>query len=298
MTFQGLILMILIVAFIVLVAELLFPDKQRALLERIEGMKLYNASDRDRKMNESLFVRIYELTEEKFLKFFGKKLSETGNINTLKEKLMKAGVTEIDPLQHRAKRFIFGFGLAFLGLLTKDLRMVTILAAIGAYLPDYRLKQKLEARTMKIKEGIPDFLDLLASIFPGSDGLEDAIKRIVRRSDINNVIAQEFQRMVDEINAGKRKKDALLGLADRCGVKEIDSLVGQIIQSDALGTPMADTLKNQADRIREIKKQLAEIKARKASITLLMPSIFLLVSIIVVIVGPSIVQFLMAMGNM
>lgn len=298
MTFQGFILMILIVLFIVLLLDLLFPDHQKALLKRLEGMKLYNASDKDRKMNESLFARLYDIAEEKVLKYFGDKLSSAGDMNSLKGKLIRAGELDTDPLQHRAKRFIFAFTMASIGLMTQDIRVITLMAALGAYFPDYSLKNKIEEREMKIKEGIPDFLDLLSSIYPGSDGLEDAIRRIVKRSDENNIIVMEFSKMVDEINAGKRKKEALQDLADRCGVREIDTLISQIIQSDALGTPMADTLKNQAGRIRELKKQLAEIKARKTSITLLFPSVFLFFSIVVVIAGPSIVQLLTAMGGM
>lgn len=298
MTFQGIVLFVLIMLFVVLLLDMLFPDHQKALLDRIEGMKLYNAPEKDRKMNESLFARIYEATEKKFLIYFGDKLAASGSMNSLKGKLIRAGEVDTDPLQHRAKRIIFAFAFAGVALMTKDIRIITLAAAIGAYYPDYSLKNKITERETKIKEGIPDFLDLLAAIFPGSDGLEDAIKRIVKRSDSNNIIVHEFQRMIEEINAGKRKKEALRDLADRCGVKEIDTLVTQIIQSEALGTPMAETLKNQAGRMRELKKQLAEIKARKASITLLLPTVFLLLAIVIVIVGPSIVQLMASMGNM
>lgn len=280
-----------------MVVEMMMPDHEKIMLERLQGMKLYTATQKERQMQESLFSRIYNMAETFFLRYMGDQIARGGSLAPLQIKLVQAGVAdEIEPMQHRAKRFIFSIGFTILALPTGNYKIIVAAIVIGFIYPDYKLKKSTETRREKIKDDIADFLDLLAATYPGSKGFEDAIQRICMRS--SGIIPDEFQKMVDEINAGKRKKDALKALADRCGVNEIEMLVNQIIQSESLGTGLESTLRTQADKMRILKRTQAEIKARKAAITLLMPSIFLLVSILVVIAGPSIVQLLQAMGSM
>lgn len=297
LTFQGVILFILICALVYMVVEMLMPDHEKMMLERLQGMKLYSATEKERQMEKSLFTRVYNMAEKLFLRHMGEQITRGGSLAPLQIKLLQAGVQDdIEPMQHRAKRFIFSIGFTIIAMPTGEYKIIVAAVVIGFLYPDYKLKKTTEGRREKIKDDIADFLDLLAATYPGSKGFEDAIQRICERS--SGIIPDEFQKMVDEINAGKRKKDALKALANRCGVNEIDMLVNQIIQSESLGTGLESTLRTQADKMRILKRTQAEIKARKAAITLLMPSVFLLVSILIVIAGPSIVQLLQVMSSM
>lgn len=296
MTFQGILLGVLIVVLIINIAEVYFPDHEEEMIERIKALKLYSAPTEVRKRNESLFARIYQSIEEWIVRKFGNQISKGGSLAPLRVKLTQAGMGDIDPVQHRAKRLIFALGFSMAGMPSSDYKIIVMAAVIGFIFPDYQLKKRIDERKFQIKDEIPDFLDLLAATFPGSSGFEDAVKKICDRS--SGVVASEFRRVLEEINAGRRKRDALKSMAARCGVTEIDSLIGQVIQSDMLGTGLEGTLKTQSDKLRGLKKQNAEIKARRASVTLLLPSIFLLVSILIVVAGPSIVQFLEVMGGM
>lgn len=293
---MSVLLFIAIVAFVVLSFDIFFPDNQKILLERLRGLRLYNTSEKERKMNESLFARIYLMMEQFFLRYFGEQVAKGGNLAPLKTKLIQAGLEDMDPVQFRAKRFIFAILFAVACLVMQNPNFLVMAALLGFFFPDYQLKGKITARKDIIKEELPDFLDLLASVFPGSKGFEDAVERICDRS--SGILVDEFRKVLEQINAGLRKRDALTSMAKRCGIMEIETLVAQIIQSEMLGTGLEDTLNTQADKMRSLKRQMAEIKARKASVTLLFPSVFLLAAIMVVIAGPSIVTFLSAMSQM
>ena len=292
------ILFIAIVVIIVLIVESLSQTEDKVLAERIENMNLYFTTDKQRQLNKSILERITQVIKNKLEESFGETIKSSGSYTKTQLLIMQAGKTnEKDVMTIRAEQGLYAIILTCAAYMMSkgNFYYVPVGAAFGAYLPILMLRDGIAKRREIIKDEIPDFLDLLASTFPGSKGLEDAIARICKRS--KGVIPSEFELMVSEINAGKRKKDALRALSDRCGVKEIEMLVNQIIQSEVLGTGLEDTLKNQATKMRILKKTQAEIKAKKASIQLLFPTMLLLVSIILVVVGPSISQLMDAMGN-
>lgn len=287
-------LFISIFVLVVMVWELMFPDHEKMMIERLEGFNIYSATEHERKKQESLFARIYHTLESVVIRRFGNHIAKGGALAPLQLKLYQSG-SDLDPIQFRAKRFIYSFVLAGLAMFSYNYKLVIIVAVIGFIFPDYQLRKRIDERKFKIKEEIPDFVDLLASVFPGCNGFEDAVTRICARTD--TIISREFQITMDQINTNVNKKEALRAMGVRCGIAAVDGLVGQIIQTEMLGTEMADTLKIQAVKMRELKRQNSEIKARNASLMLLMPSIFLMITILIVIVGPSILQFMQAMGG-
>lgn len=286
------ILFVAIIAFILMLLETWFPDHEKKVVERLEGFKIYNASENQRNMKLPLYERIYKNLENVLIRYFGDQIAKGKALAPLKLKLQQAG-SNIDPIQHRAKRFIFAFAFGALAMFSYNYKLVIIVAIIGYIFPDYQLRKRMDERKTKIKEELPDFCDLLAAVFPGCNGFEDAVNRICAKYE--TIISREFQRAMDEINANINKKDALRAMALRCGVKEIDTLVAQIIQTEMLGTEMAETLKIQAKKMRELKRQNSELKARQASLGLLIPAFFLLITILIVVAGPSVLQFMQAM---
>lgn len=291
--FTNIVLFIAMVVFVIMVLETWFPDNEKMMVERLEGFKVYSASEKQIQMNLPLYERIYKSIENVLIRYFGEQMSKGKGFAPLRLKLYQAGL-DIDPIQHRTKRIILALLFGGLSMLSYNYRLVVIVTVIGLIFPDYQLRKRIDERRFQIKEELPDFCDLLAAVFPGCNGFEDAVNRICAKYD--TIISREFQRAMDEINAGVSKKEALRALATRCGISQIDTLVAQIIQTEMLGTEMAETLKIQAKKMRELKKQNAEIKARRANLTLLLPSVFLLVSILIVIAGPSVLQFMQAMS--
>jgi len=74
-----------------------------------------------------------------------------------------------------------------------------------------------------------------------------------------------------ELRAGKSREDALRNLARRCGLREISSFVTLLLQSDQLGTSVAQTLRVYAQDMRTSRMLRAEEKAHKLPVKLVVP---------------------------
>jgi len=293
---SGWLLVILTTVFLALVGNLVFRSRFESVSKRLEDMQLYSEGTEEEKiMKQTITKRIYIMLEEKTALFLDKHYKK-GSLAPLKVKLLQADDHVTDPMQHRAKILILTVAGAILGLLTKKIVLVFMFAGLGFIYPDYKLKEKIKARQLKIKGELPDFLDLLAATAPSAKNLEDAIRKVCERSEGH--VTTEFRRTLEEVNAGRRMRDALNDFSIRCGIEEIKTLVSQINQSEVFGTGVEKTLQVQAEKIRKLKKLLAEIKARKAQVMLLLPSLFLLMTAVIMIAGPHIVNFISSMGSL
>lgn len=291
---SGWLLIILTTIFLVLVGNLIFRSRFESVNRRIEDMQMFSEGTEEEKvLKQSLLKRVYFMLEQRTTLFLDKHYKK-GSMAPIKIKLLQANDHVTTPMQHYAKILIFTVGGIILGLLTKKLIVILLFAGLGFIYPQNKLKDKIDKRQLKIKGELPDFLDLLAATAPSAKNLEDAIRKVCERS--KGEITTEFVRTLEEVNAGRRMRDALNDLSIRVGVEEVKTLVSQINQSEVFGTGVEKTLQVQAEKIRKLKKLLAEIKARKAQVMLLLPSLFLLMTVIIMIAGPHIITFIGSMG--
>ena len=166
------------------------------------------------------------------------------------------------------------------------------LCSLGFILPDVILNRLISSRQKKIRESIPDALDLLVVCVEAGQGLDAAIKRV--SDDLQKsspVISQELIMVNLETMAGLERQQALKNLGDRTGVEELISLCNVLIQSDRFGTSIAQALKTQSDYMRTARRLRLEGMAAKTPVKLVFPMLlFIFPAIIVVILGPAIIQ--------
>ncbi|HEY9746223.1 MAG TPA: type II secretion system F family protein, partial [Oculatellaceae cyanobacterium] len=80
-------------------------------------------------------------------------------------------------------------------------------------------------------------------------------------------------------------------LGQRAGVDELRSLCAMIIQSDKMGTSIADTLRVFADDLRTKRRQRAEELASKASIKMTFPLVFFIFPpLFIILMGPVVIN--------
>ena len=85
------------------------------------------------------------------------------------------------------------------------------------------------------------------------------------------VVSWHFAMVALEWRAGKSREDALRNFSARVGITEISSFVTLLIQSDALGTSIAQTLRVHADEMRDKRMMRAEEKAHMLPVLLSIP---------------------------
>lgn len=163
---------------------------------------------------------------------------------------------------------------------------------LGYFLPSIILRNRVEARKLKIREELPDALDLMVVCVEAGQGLNAAMKRVAEEL-MNSIkhLPREFIKVNHEINAGMKREQALRNLAERTGVDEVASLCNILIQSERFGTSIAQTLKVQSEALRTNRRQKLEERAAKTPVKLVFPLIlFIFPAILVVILGPAVIR--------
>jgi tight adherence protein C len=179
------------------------------------------------------------------------------------------------------------------GTSQRTLMVITIILCLSAYLlPNFILNRMISSRRKKIRDALPDALDLLVVCVEAGQGLDAAIKRVAEDLQISSpIISQELLLVNLEIMAGLERQRALKNLGERTGVAELISLCNILIQSDRFGTSIGQALKTQSDYIRTERRQRLEAIAAKTPVKLLFPMLlFIFPAIMVVILGPAIIK--------
>ncbi|HEY3210218.1 MAG TPA: type II secretion system F family protein [Actinomycetota bacterium] len=196
---------------------------------------------------------------------------------------------------------VFGaFGGGILGLVlgslaglsgNKTLAAAAFLMAFGYLLPGAGLGQRAINRQDTIRRALPDTMDLLTISVEAGLGFDAAVSHV--RKNVPGPLSDELGRMLQEMQLGVARIDALRSLADRTDVDELNAFVLAMIQADIFGVSIAKVLRGQAKELRTKRRQLAEEKAMKVPVKLLFPLIFcILPAMFVVVVGPGIIRLI------
>ena len=175
-----------------------------------------------------------------------------------------------------------------LGLL-RTVAIAALVTVLGWTGPSLWLYQKAYNRSEQVRRELPDALDLLTISVEAGLAFDAAVAQVARNS--SGPLAEEFFRVLQEMQIGTGRVDALRALGERTDVPELRSFVGAMVQADAFGIPIARVLRVQAKEMRIKRSQRAEEKAQKVPVKILFPLIFcILPSLFVVIMGPAAVN--------
>jgi tight adherence protein C len=180
-----------------------------------------------------------------------------------------------------------------------DMGITLFLAVAGLYVPDIWLRNRTEKRKDKIREGLPDALDLLVVCVEAGMGLDSAIKRVAEELELTNETLSEELRLYGlEQKAGKPRHDALKNLANRIDIEDMHNLTSLLMQTDRFGTSLSKSLRVYSDTFRTKRFMKAEEKGAQLPGKMLFPLIiFIFPSLFVALVGPAVIRIYQTMGQ-
>ncbi len=169
--------------------------------------------------------------------------------------------------------------------------------ALGFFIPNLGLDILVGRRQDRIRNALPDALDLMVVCMEAGLGLDQAISSVSRELAITHPdLSQELGLVTLEMRAGKRRMEALKNFADRTGEPEVRKLVATMVQADRFGTSVADSLRTHSEFMRVKRRQAAEERAAKVGVKLTFPIFFFIMpAIILVAAGPGIIQMVKGM---
>src|SRR5215218_9551584 len=131
--------------------------------------------------------------------------------------------------------FILGGLGALYGLRTIGLLLVggAVAATAGFFLPDILLYNVGFKRQEKLQKALPDALDMLTVCVEAGQGFDAALAQVARNT--TGPLAAEFSRVLQEIQIGKTRSQALRAMTDRTTVPELRSFVSALVQAGELG---------------------------------------------------------------
>ncbi len=167
-----------------------------------------------------------------------------------------------------------------------------LLVGMGFYLPEYVLTVTTRRRQDRIDKALPDVLDLLIVCLEAGMSLQATLNRVAEEVRvISKDLYNELQLTNAELRTGITREMALKNLGERTGVPDLKSLVSLMIQSEKMGTSIAQSLRTHASFTRVKRGQKAEEVASKLPVKILIPMIFFIFpTILIVVLGPAAIQ--------
>jgi tight adherence protein C len=140
--------------------------------------------------------------------------------------------------------------------------------------PDQVIKARRTKREREYRDGFPDLLDLLVASVEAGLSLDAAVTRVTdelqRRYPI---MAEHLHVLTLELRAGRSRKDAWGGLAERLGIDEAASLATMLRQAEEMGASLGETLAVFSDDMRAKRMLYAEEKAMALPAKMMLPLI-------------------------
>lgn len=166
------------------------------------------------------------------------------------------------------------------------------LAIIGYLLPTFWLRNRMKRRQTKIFHDLPDLLDLMTICVEAGLSMDSAMIKVCDDAQFKkSPLATEIRIATNETRAGKPRLEALRDIGERTMVDDLKSFAAMLVQTEKLGTSLAQSLRIFSDSLRTIRRQIAEEAAAKTSIKLVFPLVFFIFpAILVVILGPGLIR--------
>ncbi len=161
---------------------------------------------------------------------------------------------------------------------------------VAFFAPDLLIRSRADRRADEITRVLPDVLDQLTISVEAGLGFEAALARISQTE--THALAEEFGRLLQDVQLGTSRGAALDTLATRSQVDDLKTVVLSLRQAEALGVPLAKTLRTLALEMREKRRFRAEERAHQLPIKMIFPlGLCILPALFIVILGPAVVSF-------
>jgi len=162
---------------------------------------------------------------------------------------------------------------------------------VGFFGPNLYLYQKIHERSELLQRELPDAIDLLTISVESGLGFDAAVQQVARNTE--GPLAEEFSRVLREMQIGQGRADALRALGERTNVPDMRSFVGAMVQADSFGIPVAQVLRVQSSEMRVKRRQRAEERAQQVPVKITIPLIFcILPTLFIAVMGPAVISIM------
>ncbi len=235
-----------------------------------------------------LVDRLGRIANSILLGFYGEK-----NIRRLAWQLRAAG----QPATFTAKTFIqreagfvtLGILLMVIAALNDQWLFGIVICLLFAAWMHAWLVLTIRARRSQIENALPDFLDVLSVTVAAGIPFRAALQRVGEQH--SGPLAEEMLTTLREMQLGVSRRESLENLRERINADSVSAFVTSLLQSEELGSPIEDSLRQIAAEVRREHAQQVRRQAAKAQPKVsLVVTTFIVPGAIVLIVGAMILD--------
>jgi tight adherence protein C len=285
-----------------------YNNEARGVSKSLSVVEAFSAAPKamQQELEPSFQERVLNPLLDRFV-VIGKRITPADHADRIRKKLDIAGnppgwtVDRVTAL--KVVGLAGGAAAAVLFALTMSFGVAPTLAAIGIgavagyFGPNMYLYQKGYDRTAQMQRALPDALDLLVISVEAGLAFDSAMAQVARNT--NGPLANEFARVLQEMQIGSGRSNALRALAERSTLPDLRSFASAMVQADAFGIPIGQVLRVQSDEIRVKRRQRAEEQAQKVPVKILLPLMAcILPCLFIVILGPAAISLADMFGSL
>jgi len=150
----------------------------------------------------------------------------------------------------------------------------------------FRRRRRLE----RIRQGLPDTIDMLSMCSSGGMVLGDSIDHVADQIHGYPELAQELRILKRQAEVGSLDQ-ALVDFSIRADLPEARHLASLLTRGSQLGTQLAGSLNEQADHLRVTRRQMATAQANKTPVKLVFPILFCFApAALIMLTGPAVLE--------
>ena len=233
----------------------------------------------------------------------GRRFVPTARLHRLEQKLQQIADPSwtVERVVALKVAFTLLLGLFALVLVLPDtsaasLLMIGLALAVGWFGPDAIIDRKVDERKYQIRRDVADTIDQLNVMVRAGLGIDAAISRIATHGQ--GPLSDEFARVMQDMRFGLNRQTALHNMAERVDLSELRGFVAALSQADQLGVPISDTLRSQAEELRDRRRKSAEEQAMKLPVKMLLPMVLCMLPVLfIVILGPAVINIFDVLGD-
>ena len=255
-----------------------------------------------RELSGSLINRTIEPFFKNIVDFLGR-YTPASSITKLNKELSIAG----NPMGMKAQEFygmrvlILFVGIAMavwinyghIPLEMSRLLMGVFAIVVALLIPLMWLNSLVRRAKDEIRHNLPDALDMLSVCASAGLGFDQSLQKITEYWP--TALGKEFRRVIQEMEMGISRSQALRNMADRLEVEDLTNFIAIIVQAEEIGMSFAEVLHSQAEQMRIMRQYRAKEIANQMPAKMIIPlAIFIFPALIAVILGPVIPTLLNA----
>jgi tight adherence protein C len=176
-----------------------------------------------------------------------------------------------------------------------DLGGLTVIVGfmLGAAAPYMQISGVAQERLKNVGRGLPYVIDLMALSMGAGLDFPGAIRQVVEKSsNPDDPLVEEFTLILQTVNLGRTRKEALTEFARRAPVETVTEFVNSLIQAEERGNPVAEVLSIQATVSRTRRSVRAEELAAKAGVQMVGPLMLIFFCVMGLLLGPALLNIM------